>query len=280
MSAFTPRRLGQPDSVVTAYDHGAHVAQWVVDDIPVVWVSRRASYAADVCIRGGIPVCWPWFANGPSGDRRPSHGVARTATWTLLDHSESGARWGLTASNLPQTDDVLVRQSESILDVRVTGRSLAVAHTVTNSGDASMSYEIALHTYLHVGDVRDVSLRGLDAVTYFDKVTQTTATQTGDLRIADEVDRIYESGEPVTVLDPTMDRSITVSSEGAGNVVVWNPGPDNAASMSDFADEEWTQMVCVETANIGDRSIHLGPGASHTTTARIELSPARKRTAQ
>lgn len=280
MSSFTPRRLGQPDSIVTAYDHGAHVAQWVVDDVPVVWVSRRSSYAADVAIRGGIPVCWPWFANGPSGDRRPSHGVARTATWTLLEHSESSARWGLTTSTPRQSPDVLATQCESTLDVRVTGRSLVVAHTVINSGDALLSYEIALHTYLHVGDVRDVSLRGLDAAPYFDKVTQTTATQTGDLRIAGEVDRIYDSGEPVTVLDPTLDRSIMVTSEGAGNVVVWNPGPAGAASMSDFADEEWTQMVCVETANIGDRSIQLSPGASHTTTARIELTAARKRTAQ
>lgn len=263
MSAFTPRRLGPPDSLVTAYDHGAHVAQWDVEGVPVVWVSRRSRYAADVAIRGGIPVCWPWFADGPSGNSQPSHGVARIASWTLLDHTQSSARWGLTTSD---------PDCECTLDVEVTERSLVVSHTVLNCADAAMSYEIALHTYLHVGDVRDVSVLGLDTAPYFDKVTQTTATQTGDLRIVGEVDRVYTSQEPVTVLDPTLDRSITVTSTGSGNVVVWNPGPDGAASMSDFADDEWSQMVCVETANVGDRSIHVGPGASHCTTARIDVT--------
>lgn len=272
MSAFTPRHFGTPGSVATAYDHGAHVASWLVDDIPVVWVSRRSTYTSDAAIRGGIPVCWPWFANGPSGDQTPSHGLARTATWTLGDHSDSRVQWALSSGELPDE----YARAESTLEARIEGHSLRVAHTVTNAGDTALSYEIALHTYVHVGDVRDAKIRGLDGVHYFDKVTQEANRQAGDLRIDAEVDRIYESDSTVEVLDPTLNRLITVTNEGAQNVVVWNPGPEGAHEMADFADEEWTQMVCVETANIGERRVHLAPGASHTTALRLDVGVLKK----
>lgn len=267
MSTFTSRILGQKGNVVTAYDHGAHVTSWVVDDVPVVWVSRRSSYTSDVAIRGGIPVCWPWFANGPSGDQTPSHGLVRTAAWTLRHHTDSRVQWELSSGELP--DDYV--GAETTLEARIDGHSLRVEHTVTNADDTALSYEIALHTYLHVGDVRDAKIRGLDGVEYFDKVTQDARTQAGDLRIDGEVDRIYESDSAVDVLDPTLDRIITVTSEGARNVVVWNPGPEGAHEMDDFADEEWTQMVCVETANIGERRVQLAPGAGHTTALQIDV---------
>jgi len=272
MSAFTPRHFGTPGSVATAYDHGAHVASWLVDDVPVVWVSRRSTYTSDAAIRGGIPVCWPWFANGPSGDQTPSHGLVRTAAWTLGDHTDSRAQWVLSSGDWPDAYE----GAECTLEAQVEGRSLRVAHTVTNTGGDSMSYEVALHTYLHVGDVRDVSVNGLDDVAYFDKVTQTQATQAGDVRIRGEVDRIYDASGPVDVLDPTLERMITVTNEGAQNVVVWNPGPEGAHEMADFADEEWTQMVCVETANIGERRVHLAPGDSHTTALRLDAGVLAK----
>lgn len=272
MGAFTPRHISSAGSRATAYDHGAHVAQWDVDGVPVVWVSRRASFSTDVSIRGGIPVCWPWFANGPAGDQQPSHGVARTALWTMLEHEDSTASWGLTSHDVRATDGGIPSSFKSTLSARVQGRSLTVAHTVVNTGDAPISYEVALHTYLHVGDVRDVSVTGLDAVGYFDKVSSTDATQAGDVRIDGEIDRIYDTGGSVRVVDPTLDRVVTVTGEGANNVVIWNPGPDGAREMDDFADDEWTQMVCVETANIGKNAVNLPPLASHTTALTLDLS--------
>ncbi|MGB5951655.1 MAG: D-hexose-6-phosphate mutarotase [Ornithinimicrobium sp.] len=274
MAAFTPRTLTSGDGVLTAYDHGAHIASWAIREVPVVWVSRRSEYVTDVAIRGGIPICWPWFASGPDGDRKPSHGLARTSTWELLEQQADSATWRLAphmmadAGRLPEGDVICE------MHVMLTPESMQVRHTTTNVGNDPMTYELALHTYLHVGDVRHVEVLGLDGVPYFDKVIQQDGTQDDLLRVDGEVDRIYHSPGPVSVVDRILGRELTVRSEGADNTVIWNPGPEGAASMSDFDDAEWTQMICVETANIGQQGIHLAPGESHTTTALISVSAA------
>lgn len=272
MAAFTPRTLRAGDSVVTAYDHGAHVASWDVNDVPVVWVSRRSQYVSGTAIRGGIPICWPWFADGPSGDRTPSHGLARTHVWELVEQRTDSATWRLPPSTVRSADADLDTNVECEMYVRVTSESLHIKHTTSNLGDADMSYELALHTYLHVGDVRHVEVQGLADVAYFDKVLETSTRQDGPLAITQRIDRIYHSPGPIRVVDPILHRSLSVRSEGAMNTVVWNPGLDGAAAMKDFGDEEWTHMLCVETANLDEHAVHLQPGQSHTTTALIETS--------
>ncbi len=272
MAAFTERTIQADHSALTGYDHGAHVTQWVHHAVPVVWVSKRSEYVADRAIRGGIPVCWPWFANGPEGDRQPSHGLARTQSWGLRDQSPGHLSWALSSTDLTATShELFPHEFDSAMDVALAPNALEVTHTVTNTSAHAFTYEVALHTYLHVGDVRDVSLNGLDAADYYDKVAKVEATQSGPLRIAGEVDRIYHAAGPIRIEDPTLGRIITVESSGAGNVVVWNPGPRGAAGMSDFGDDEWTQMVCVETANVGDNAITLEPGRSHSTRAMVSV---------
>ncbi|MGB3257623.1 MAG: D-hexose-6-phosphate mutarotase [Ornithinimicrobium sp.] len=273
MAEFTERTLRADHSTLTAYDHGAHVAQWVHHAVPVVWVSQRSKYAADQAIRGGIPVCWPWFASGPGGDRKPSHGLARTQSWSLSDQAPGRLAWALSSGDLSETS----RQQfpypfDATMEVTLDPDAVQVTHTVTNTGARAFTYEIALHTYLHVSDVRDVQLLGLDGADYYDKVATADATQSGPLRIDGEVDRIYDVAGPVRIEDSILERVITVTSSGGGNVVVWNPGPSGAATMSDFGNEEWTQMVCVETANVGDHAVALEPGRSHATAATITVS--------
>lgn len=273
MAEFTERTLRADHSTLTAYDHGAHVTQWVHHAVPVVWVSQRSKYAAGQAIRGGIPVCWPWFANGPGGDRKPSHGLARTQSWRLWDQAPGRLAWALSSVDLPDTSRHLFpHQFEATMEVTLDPDALQVTHTVTNTGAQGFTYEIALHTYLHVGDVRDVDVLGLDAADYYDKVAEVDATQTGPLRLDGETDRVYREAGPVRVEDPALERVITVTPSGARNVVVWNPGPAGATEMSDFGDDEWTQMICVETANIGDQAVALEPGSGHATTTTITVS--------
>ncbi len=276
MAAFTPRTLMAGEGVLTAYDHGAHVASWTINDVPVVWVSRRSQYVASAAIRGGVPICWPWFANGPTGDRKPSHGVARTTTWDLVEHGPDAARWRLTSARLREAGAELDSDVESEMHVMVTSEALQLRHTVTNVGQSPMSYELALHTYLHVADVRHVEVGGLSDTAYYDKVKGENAHQTEPLRVTDQVDRIYHSPGPVHLVDPILDRQVSVRSQGASNTVIWNPGPAGAAEMSDFGDTEWTQMLCVETANIDTNAINLEPGQSHTTTTLIAVSPSHR----
>lgn len=260
---------------LTAYDHGAHVARWVRDGVPVVWVSERAHYERGKGIRGGVPVCWPWFAAGPSGQVSPSHGFVRTAPWHLSEHTAELLRWTLTEADAAGQDgtDRFSHPFECEVVARL-GEALELSLTVHNTSDSPVDYEAALHTYLHVGDVTLVRLSGLDETSYFDKVTGQDQTQSGDLVLTGETDRIYHSPGPVAVHDPGLSRELRISTDGASSTVVWNPWADKARGLADMADDEWRRMVCVEAGVIGDGRIGLGPGERHTLTQQIAVQPA------
>lgn len=277
MTDFTPRMLTTERDELLAYDHGAHCARWVRDEVPVVWVSGHARYEAGKGIRGGIPICWPWFASGPHGDVSPSHGFVRTTLWHLSEQTDTTLRWSLT-----QADTEGMEGSERFphsfgceVSARL-GETLQVSLTVHNTSEAPFDYEAALHTYLHVADVEAVRLSGLEATPYFDKVTGRTQTQDGDLVLTGETDRIYDSPGPVVIDDPGLSRQLHISTDGASSTVVWNPWADKARELADMADQEWRRMVCVEAAVAGDGRIELAPGGQHTLTQQIAVHPAAR----
>ncbi len=275
MTDFTPRTLTTERDELTGYDHGAHVTRWARDGVPVVWVSEQAHYERDQGIRGGVPVCWPWFASGPSGEVSPSHGFVRTARWHLSEHTQELLRWRLTEADIDgkQGADRFPHRFECEVVARL-GQTLQVSLTVLNTCDSPFDYEAALHTYLHVGDVTQVRLSGLDASSYFDKVSGQDQIQRGDLLLTGETDRIYHSPGPVVVHDPSLSRELHISTEGAVATVVWNPWADKARGLADMADDEWRRMVCVEAGLIGDGRVGLGPGEQHTLTQQIAVQPA------
>jgi len=272
MAGFDERTVATDADYLQAYDHGAHVTRWTHRGVPVVWVSEASRYEEGTAIRGGIPVCWPWFAAGPRGDRSPSHGLARTRSWRLMAHEDTLLRWRLTHEDLD--DDARApfdAEFACTLTARLEPGCLEVSLEVSNTGGLELTYEAALHTYLHVGDVREISIEGLDGVAFYDKVQQREQTQAGAVRVGGAEDRVYSSPGPTRVLDPGLEREVHVSNTGAANTVIWNPGPDGAAGMDDFGDEEWTQMVCVEAACVGSSAITLSAGQDHVMTSRIEL---------
>jgi len=272
MAGFEERRLSSDTDELVAYDHGAHVAHWAHRGVPVVWVSESARYEEGTAIRGGVPVCWPWFAAGPDGDLSPSHGLARTRRWRLTRHEEAVLGWQLTHEDLDeQARGAFEPEFACDLTVRLGPGRLEISLEVSNPGTDTFTYEAALHTYLHVGDVREMSVEGLDAVTYYDKVRQRQERQVGDVRISGAEDRIYFSPRPSRVRDPRLGRELVVSSTGAANTVIWNPGPEGAHEMGDFSDEEWTQVVCVETACVGSSAVSVAPGTSQVMTARVDV---------
>lgn len=276
MSDFTPRTLISGPDVVTAYDHGAHVAQWVHDDVPVVWVSKHAQYLTDQAIRGGVPVIWPWFADGPAGDMKPAHGLLRTACWRLVEAQSHRLTWEIDQNDLKSQPgvDTFEQDFKAQLQVQVDG-GLSIGLTVHNTGERALSYEAALHTYLHVADVQAVTITGLDGTDFFDKVTQQSQRQRGDVVLTEQTDRIYHASGVVTVSDPVLERDIAVASPTGSHTVLWNPWREKAAGMSDLGDEEWSQMVCVESARLGADQVVLRPGESHTLTTRITVGKSR-----
>ncbi len=268
--------LETPEALVELAVQGGQVLRYALaGGPPVLWVSREAIFAPAKAVRGGVPVCWPWFGPHPSDPARPQHGFVRTMLWELretgADDTTTWARLGLGDS--PATQALWPHAFELELTVLV-GRSLAISLAMRNSGAAPFSCTGALHSYLSVGDIAQTQIDGLDGVRYLDKVDGgAEKTQAGPVTIAGEVDRIYqETIDACRIRDEALGRVVVVEKAGSHSTVVWNPGAEKARAMRDFADDEYSGMVCIEAANAADDTIELAPGASHTlrTTLSVE----------
>jgi glucose-6-phosphate 1-epimerase len=226
--------------------------------------------------RGGVPICFPWFGPGRNGDRSPAHGFARLTPWTLTSVRSDG---GTVTVALRLTDgdvadlpgnELWPHRFEAVYWVTF-GPKLSVELTVRNTGEEEYTFEEALHTYLHVSDVHEVTVGGLDRPTCVDKTSGgALVTQDGPVVFTGDTDRVYRSPAEATVRDGA--RTPTVSKSGSASTVVWNPWAAKAAAMPDYDDEEWPTMVCLETANVLDDAVVRAPGRSHAMRARIGLA--------
>lgn len=271
---LTPRVVERAESRVVAYDHGAHLASWTVRGEPVVWLSERAVLDGSRAIRGGVPICFPWFAAGPDGAHSPSHGPVRTTVWTPDDTLEQEVlAWRLSsadvagapgAEHLPGAFEL--RYAVSLPDA---SQALSVALQITNPGTDPLRVEAALHTYLAVADVTGTTVTGLDGADYLDKVRGLRRRQDGPVRLDGEIDNVYDSPGTEDLRVEDGQRTIHLHPVGATQTVVWNPGPRAAAEMSDLDDEEWRDFVCVEAAATGARALTIPPGGSHVLACAI-----------
>jgi D-hexose-6-phosphate mutarotase len=267
----TPRVRGE------IYLQGAHVTAWQpADQAPVLWVSRESRFTRGAPIRGGVPICFPWFAAHATDASAPAHGFARLRAWRLTDASLDGDRVEL---RFTWRDDEATRQSPwphpFAAEYRVSfGEQLSMALDLLNTGDAPISFEAALHTYFAVSDIRRVTVTGLSGTEYLDKVEGMTVKRQGDapMAFAGETDRIFLDTEATcTIHDPGLGRRVRVAKRGSLSTIVWNPWIAKARAMPDFGDDEWPEMLCIETANVRERAVRLEPGSHHTMSAQIHL---------
>lgn len=259
------------------YLHGAHVARFrPAGESPVLFVSGKSWFEGEKPIRGGVPVCWPWF--GPKGDdpKAPAHGFARIQPWTLMSVTMlADGAVELVLELRPTELSWKYGFGEFVLEHRVRiGRELSMMLVTRNTGGAPFTISEALHTYLMVGDVRKVSVAGLGGVTYIDKTRNFERVTEGMalITIGGETDRLYVNTEgAVRIEDASFGRRIVVSKAGSRSTVVWNPWVEKARAMSDFGDEEYPSTICVETANAADNVVTVGPGESHSMQATIRV---------
>lgn len=259
------------------YLQGAHVAHFQPQgEKPVLWMSAESRFEAGKPLRGGVPICFPWFGPKAGSPDAPLHGFARILPWTIgtiAREADGRLRAVLDLSAEAATRGGFPRELSLSLGVTV-GRSLRMELTARNVDSAAVTFEEALHSYFAVSDVRQVRIRGLEGVSYVDKTAAMARKpgEAGPISIAAETDRVYAgTSGTVTIEDPGWRRRIVVSKSGSRTTVVWNPWVAKAKAMPDFGDEEWTGMLCVETANAGDDAVTLGPDASHAMTATIEV---------
>ncbi|RKQ34828.1 D-hexose-6-phosphate mutarotase [Kocuria tytonis] len=272
-----PLTLTSPHGTGSVLSYGAHAVSWAPEGHePVLWLSSRAHNETGRAIRGGVPVCFPWFGPGRTGDMEPAHGFARITDWQLTEQGEDGegnafAQFTLTPADVAaELRASFPHEFEARLRMSV-GSRLRLELTVTNTGAETFEAEEALHTYLHVGDAQRVTVTGLEGAPYFDKVSKEQRTQSGELTITGETDAVFAHRGEVRVTDPALGRELVISKEGSDSTVVWNPWADEAVAMADFADDEWQRMLCVEAGNVMGSPVRLAAGESHTIAQVIEV---------
>jgi len=244
--------------------HGAHITQFQKnDEPPLLFLSHLSEFVADKPIRGGVPIVFPWF--GPRAGAA-MHGFARLVTWYLAKTevlADGGVRVVFTLTDAVVQQNGLHAQVSYVVMVRDT---LTMELMVTNtSATADFSYEDCLHTYFAVGDIGQVSIAGLKGRSYLDKPANfARKLETWDvIWIASEVDRVYlDTKDTVEIRDTKLNRIIRIEKSGSNSTVVWNPWFEKAKAMTDFDDEEYRRMVCVESGNVGESKITLAPGKS------------------
>lgn len=252
---------------------GAHVTTFRPkdQDEPVIWLSDFAKFAPGKSIRGGMPVCWPWFGPHATESGFPGHGFARTVMWDVtgsaaLDSGET--RISLVLLETEQSRAQWPHQTRLELTVTV-GRSLKAELTTTNLGDQPVQIGEALHTYLQIGDIAEIQVTGLENTVYLDKVAGSTRhTQDGAVTFNGEVDRVYVDTESTcAIVDPRLKRRVVVAKTGSRSTVVWTPWTEKADKMGDFGPDGWRRMVCVESANALENVVTVPAGGSHTLSA-------------
>jgi D-hexose-6-phosphate mutarotase len=249
---------------------GAHVTHWRPHGRePVLFMSPRSVFAPGRSIRGGVPICFPWFAARADDPTAPAHGFARIRDWQPMERTDTTLVFGLQSDEA--TRRLWPHDFRLRFHVRV-GRTLELALEVTNTSAAPFTCETALHTYLLVGDVASVTITGLQDATYIDKVDGGARKRAGDgpLPFDGEVDRVFVGTNATCVVhDPALGRRIGVAKSGSATTVVWNPGPARAAALADLGPEAWRTMVCVESANAADDRLTLAPGAVHRMSVTL-----------
>lgn len=278
--------LGEGDMPVALIDnglceaeislYGGHVMSFTPDgEEDLLWVSSKSIYEEGTPIRGGIPVCWPWFNSHPSEPDVFSHGFARRNPWVVMDSATEDD--GSTVLLFALDGEANTRPGWPYpyhAELCITaGRELRVELKTENKGDDPIIISNALHTYFNVADASKIIISGLDSTEYGDDVDSgKMKLQSGDITISGEVDRNYRSTtEECIITDPGKDRKISVKKEGSLTTVVWNPWIEKAHGLKDFGDEEYLNMVCIEAVNAFDDCRKIEPGESHTMAQIISL---------
>jgi glucose-6-phosphate 1-epimerase len=258
------------------YLHGAQVTSWKpAENDEVLFLSTKSRWQEGQAIRGGIPICFPWFRAKADDPKAPAHGFVRTTSWQL--ESIVVEEPGVLVSMSIESDEHTQRwwPGEFRLVYRVIfGSELTLELTCTNTDKIGFRFEEALHTYNRVSYVANVRLQGLDAVQFLDNTDSNKVNvQRGDVTIASATDNAFvDTQNNVDLIDPESRRYIRLKKANSLTTVVWNPWSEGGARLGDLGDGEWRRFLCVEASNILAASISLAPGEKHKMTAVVSAA--------
>lgn len=250
--------------------YGAQVLQWTpTGQLPVIFMSPQAVFEQGKALRGGIPICWPWFGKNTEDDSLPSHGVARTALWQLAQTEELEDGTVKLVLALPPTAE-LMPSGALIIEL---GKELLIS-LLTLDVQRTMPFSAAMHTYFAVSDYETVAVTGLEECAFTEYADDATPHCEDPLIPAGHIDRIYHpvpEQQEITIHDPAWERSIRILRDGSASAVVWNPGEQLAAGMKDLGAPASRGFLAVETAAVPAENLMLRCGETHQLTTRIQV---------
>lgn len=248
---------------------GAHILSWIpAGEDEVIWVSEDATFAPGKSVRGGVPICWPWFGPHENTPGYPAHGFARTVMWQVTNtQALSAGATQLTFTLDPARLDKNIQDmwpSATVAEYTLTiTKTLSIELTTFNNSDQSITIGEALHTYFNVADLTRTSVHGLEGKEYLDKTDGfSRKTQAGQVTINTEVDRVYLNTPDEVIID-NRKRKIIISKQGSQSTVVWSPWQAAAEKMGDLGKDGYLQMLCVESANAAENCVTIKAGESH-----------------
>jgi len=256
---------------------GAHLLSWIPKgDDEVIWLSRDAIFASGKSVRGGIPVCWPWFGAHTGNSSYPAHGFARTALWQVINtqqlpSGETKITFKLETQQMAENIQRMWPQSTTVEYLLTVGKTLTLKLTTFNNSDQSITIGQALHTYFNIGDISNTTVYGLEGKDYLDKPNDfERKTQTGPITIEEEVDRVYLQTADDIIID-NKKRKIIIKKQGSQSTIVWNPWKNVAEKMGDLGKDGYSKMLCVESANAAGDTITIIAGGSHKLQVNYRL---------
>ena len=265
----------------TVCTQGAQLTHWQPrsSQHPVTFLSAAAQYKPGKPIRGGTPICWPWFGPHATDRTQANHGFARNLVWSAAAPVQSG---DATRLSFELTDG---ERSRAIwpypfhLECRLlVGDALEIELVTTNTGSDPFLITEALHTYFLIGDIGAIEVQGLDGTAYVDSANGgQRRQQAGAVTFAGEVDRVFlNTAASCSIIDPLLKRRIEITKSGSRSTVVWNPWSQKAGGFADLGSAEsalgsWRQMVCIESANALDNALTLAPGQSHALAVKYRV---------
>ncbi len=256
--------------------YGAHVTSFRPrSSMDLLWMSPESNFEEGKAIRGGIPVCFPWFGPHKTDSEKPQHGFARLMYWDVACTSTNAAGESVVRLQLGSSDETKAYWPYDFLAEMtfVVGKKLTATLKVTNTSGEPFDYTCALHSYYSLSAIESIRIEGLKGLTYYNQLTGERNVQEEEtLEITDALTRHYLNTEtPVIIDDSAFRRRIKVDKSGSKVTTVWNPGAETCANIGDLPDDGYETFVCVEATNAFDYPVHLAPGESFETSAIIGI---------
>lgn len=260
--------------------YAGHVLSFQPVDLAedVMFFSSKAYYQDGKAMKGGVPVCWPWFGPDPESKGRSSHGFVRNRPWQVRDVASTQNGETKVVMGLKDTEETRKIWDYSFdLAIAITvGSSLTIELITRNTGNQPFSITQALHTYFKIGNINQVAVLGLEDHAYIDKVDNNQQkTQTDIVTFDGECDRIYlDVPAELTIDDKALKRKIKITATNSNTAIVWNPGAEAAKKMADLGDQDYLNFVCVETANAAKEIVEVAANDEYQIIANYAIEKA------